>query len=296
MSNDERTIHRRLIVELCHGAADARTLRAVVEFASLLELDLHGLFIEDEALLGLAELPFARELRLPTHEWQPIEAGRIAGELRRAAEHARRLLHDVAAALGVPNAFEVRRGDPAETIAAIASGSDVIVIAEPAAPRGRLAPGLSRVHAAAHGSAASLLLLPSGFTPRHGPVVALLTDADDPSLALAARAAANTGERLLLLVPEGDAALTDSVVRRAVALGVPWPRVATWPLGGLHAEDLLHALGHVRERLVVLTRNVSAAGDMAAASRIAADRGVPVLLVEPHTSPAQRESSARSAG
>lgn len=280
MSNTERTMHRRLIVELCHGGADARTLRAVAEFAALLELDLHGLFIEDEALLLLAELPFVREIRLPTHEWQKVEAGRIAGELRRAAENAQRLLHEIAAALGVPHAFEVRRGDPAEIIAVIASGSDIIVIAEPAAPGGRLAPALSRVQAAAHGSAASLLLLPAGYMPRHGPVVALVTGADDPSLVPAARAAVNTREGLLVLLPEGDAAMADRVVERAVALGVPRPRVATRMLGGLHAEDVLHALGHVRERLMVLTRDASAAGDVAAASRIAADRGVPVLLLE----------------
>jgi len=281
MSPAAHAAHRRLIVELCHGGADVRTLRVVAEFASLLELDLHGLFIEDEALLALAELPFAREIRLPTHEWQPIEAGRIAGELRRAAEHAHRLLREVAAALGVRNAFEVLRGDPAEIIAAVASDSDVIVIAEPVAPGGRLAPGVYRVHAAAHGSAASVLLLPGGLMPRHGPVVALLTDADDPSLVPAARVAVNTRERLLVLLPEGDAAMTDRVVQRAVALGVARARIGTRPLGGLHAEDVLHALGHARERLVVLTRDASAAGDVAAASRIAADRGVPVLLVEP---------------
>jgi hypothetical protein len=51
-------------------------------------------------------------------------------------------------------------------------------------------------------------------------------------------------------------------------------------LGGLHAEDVLHALGHGHEQLVVLTHGASPAGDLAAASRIAADRGVPVLLVE----------------
>jgi hypothetical protein len=65
------------------------------------------LFVEDEALLALAERPFARELRLPSHEWQPVEAGHIAAELRHAAADARRLLHEVAATRGVSNAFEV---------------------------------------------------------------------------------------------------------------------------------------------------------------------------------------------
>jgi len=280
MTEAART-HRRLIVELCHGGADQRTLSVVAEFASVLELDLHGLFIEDEALLALAELPFAREIRLPTHEWRKLETGRIAGELQRAAQDAHRLLHAVADALGVPDAFEVRRGDPAETIAEMASRSDVIVVAAQAAAGGGLAPAASRLRAAAHGSAASLLLLPGRLVRRAGVVVALLTDAGDPSLVPAARAAANTGGRLLALLPDGDPAMADRVVQRALTLGVQRSHVATRSLGGLHAEDVLHALGHVRERFVVLTRDASAAGELAGAARIAADRGVPVLLVEP---------------
>ncbi len=85
----------RLILEVCHGAADAETLRAAVEFARLLGLDLHCLFIEDEAGLALAELPFARKIRLPTHEWSPLNAETIARELRQAASQMRRLLDEV---------------------------------------------------------------------------------------------------------------------------------------------------------------------------------------------------------
>lgn len=278
MSDRGHALHRRLIVELCHGGVDARTLRALAEVAVLLELDLHGLFIEDAALLGLAELPFVRELRLPTHDWQKIEATRIAGELHRAAQDAQRLLREIAATLGVPSGFEVRRGDPAEMMAAVAGSSDVVAIAEPATPGGRLAPGLLRLHAAAGSSRAALLLLPGGFTPRHGPVAALLATADDPALAIAARAALNTHEKLLLLLPQADAALAEDAVQRAVALGLRRTHITTHALAALHVEDVLHALGHARERLVVLARDASVAGDMTGATRIAAARGVPVLV------------------
>ena len=280
MSGDANSGHRRLIVELGHGAADARTLRAVAEVAALLHWDLHGLFIEDESLLELAQLPFVRELRLPGHEWHKIETDRIAAELRRAAAEARRLLREVGAALGVPHAFEVHRGDPANAFAAVTLATDVMVVAAPTTPAGRLGHGVSRLRAAVDGSTASLLLLPARFALRHGPVVALLSGADDPALRLAARAAANTRERLLLLLPEGEASLTEAAVQRSVALGVPKTRVTTRSLSGSGPEDVLHALSHVHERLLVLTRGASPAGEVAAASRIASDRGVAVLLLE----------------
>ena len=279
MSAGGQENRHRLIVELCHGATDARTLRAVAEMAALLQLDLHGLFVEDEALLGLAELPFVRELRLPpTREWQPIEAGRIAAELQRSAADARCLLREIAGSLGVPEAFEVRRGDPAEVIAAVAMTTDVVAVAAPAAPVGRIAHGAARVQVAAHHATSSLL--PAGLTPQHGPVAAVLTNAQDPALAMAARDAANTHGRLLLLLPAGDVAMADAMLEHTAVLGVPRTHVTTRNPDGTSVEDVLRALGHTRERLVVLARGASTAADVGAAWRIAANRGVPVLLVE----------------
>jgi hypothetical protein len=275
------TTHRRLIVELCHGGADARTLRAAAEFARLLGLDLHGLFIEDEALLHLADLPFAREIRLPTHQWHPVEAHRITAELEHAAAEAQRLLRQAATTLGVRNMFEVRRGDPAETIATISSAGDIIVIAAPTGTGARLAPGFAAMHAAAHASAASVLLLPEAEAPRHGPVVAVLTERDDPALPSAAvLAAAAREDLLLLLIPDGEMAAERDATDRAATLGVPRNRVAVRKLGGLQPEDILHALGGTSERLLVMTSDASAAAAGAGAARIAAARGVPVLLVQ----------------
>lgn len=78
-----------------------------------------------------------------------------------------------------------------------------------------------------------------------------------------------------------------------MAFGVAKARIATRLLGGLDAEVVLHALGHMRERLIVLTRNASAAGDVVAATRIAADRGAPVLLVGSYASPTRGGVAAR---
>ena len=57
--------------------------------------------------------------------------------------------------------------------------------------------------------------------------------------------------------------------------------IMTRRLFALQVEDVLHALGHARDRLIVVTRHTCPAGDIVEASRIAASRGVPVLLVAP---------------
>jgi len=281
MSGDSTHGHHRLIVELGNGVADGRTLRAVAELAALLQWDLHGLFVENEALLGLAELPFVRELRLPGYDWQKIDADRIAAELRCEAANAQRLLRDVGAAAGVPYAFEVRRGDPMEAIAAIALATDVLVVATPTSAAARLAQGMRRIQATARHPAASLLLLPQRSTRHAGPVAALVTNADDPALAVAALAAANTREHLLLLLPAGDVALAEAAVQRVVLLGVPKTRVTECAMGALGPEDVLHAMANAEERMLVLTRNASTSGDIVAASRIASEDAVAVLLLAP---------------
>ena len=281
MNGDSIHGHHRLIVELGNGVADAHTLRAVAELAALLQWELHGLFVENEALLGLAELPFVRELRLPGYEWQKIKADRIAAELRWEAADAQRLLRDVGAAVGVPCAFEVRRGDPADAIAAISLATDVLVVAMPTSVSARLAHGMRRTPATARQSAASLLLLPPRSTRHAGPVAALVTSADDPALIVAALAAANTREHLLILLPAGDVALAESVVKRVVLLGVPKTRVTKCAMGALNPEDVLHAMASAQERILVLTRNASTSGDPVAASRIASEDAVAVLLLAP---------------
>ncbi len=60
------------------------------------------------------------------------------------------------------------------------------------------------------------------------------------------------------------------------------------------AEDVTHALTGLRERLVVMTRSASPASEAPAASRIAADLGVPVLLIE--AEPAKPASNGRRSG
>jgi hypothetical protein len=280
-STTEHIIRRRLVLELCHGCADVLTMRTAAQVALMLRLDLHGLFIEDTSMLALAELPFVREIRLPTHEWQAIDAARMQAELRHTAAKARRMLSEVAAAVGVPNVFQILRGDPGDMIAGMLSADDVVVLAAPASAGARLAPGFARVHEAVGLTPASVLLLPVGFAPRRGAVVALLNSADDSSLMLAAQIAVDTKENLLLLLPLDGEHVARDATERAVALGMARSHVMTRRLSALHAEDALYALGHARDQLIVVTRNACPAGSIEEASRIAAYRGVPVLLVEP---------------
>jgi hypothetical protein len=271
---------RRVILHLRQGATEQAIIRAAAELAQMLGVALQGVFLDDAALSGLAELPFIREFRLGTGAWQKLDRRRLAEEQRAAAAEARRMLDEAAAALGVTQFFEIISGDPALFIAATSQAGDIIVVTQPRLPAERLVHAAARWLEAAHDCAASVMLVPQTMARRSGPVAAVVCAESDPALAIAARIAAAAGESLLLLV-FGAPGLAKAAVEKAREAGLPPRRIAARSIDGVAPEDVLQGLGTSGERLVVLARGACGADNAAVSSHIAASRGVPVLVVEP---------------
>jgi hypothetical protein len=275
MSGKRRADEGRVVLGLCHATVDAASMQAVAELARLLSLGLHGLFVEDESLLAMAALPFAREIRLTTHTWSPLTADALEAEMREAALRAQHLLDSAAKTTGIACAFEVVRGDPASRMAAACRSGDILVIAEQTSPGPPDPRGAWPLPEAVE-PGCSILLLPARARRAHGAIAALLADAHDPALETAAGVAAATGEDLVMLLAEGTARdAAQDAVARARAAGLLHQRITARNIHGGSTKDWLDALAELHERLVVLTRATPLA---AAAARIAAARGVPVLL------------------
>jgi len=295
MSGVAGSVNRRLILDLYHSAADANIMRAAVEFAKLLGLDLHCLFIEDEAVFTLAGLPFAREIRLPAHQWGPLNQDIIARELRETADHTRRLLNEVLRGVEIVSRFEVLRGDPATCITAVCQSGDIVIVAEPGAAVVRTMRTLRRLHAAAHASPASVLLLPPRHKARPGHVVAVLATPTDPALDVACRIAVAANENLTILLPQpADEAVVERAKERARSLGLHPARVTCRTVPSCRGDDVVLALAGLQERAIVMSCSAAAADNASSASRIAAARGVPVLLIEGQPSAAQHAGSRQN--
>lgn len=268
MTEPDSLVFRRLLVPLGPSGADAAILRAAADFALLLSLDLHGVFVEDEALLIFAGLPFAREIRLPTHDWRPLAAERLAEELRHAAQQARRLLEETLASRAMTGAFAVLRGDPFGAVAALCTGSDIVVLG---------APGLAGWQAQCVPRA--ILVLPKDAPLRGGAVAVVLGDASDPALEVGCRIAAASGRDLLLLLPGGPESVRQAAGRVA-EFGIEPQRIETRALADVSERSILDALGTGKECLIVLGPNAGLAAAEAAA-RIGAARETPVLAMNP---------------
>ena len=245
---------RRVVLALTHDAAPQAALRTAASLARLLSAELHGFLIEDEAPFAAAALPFTRHLDPASHRWQPLSPESLAEQYAAAAAVLRRYLLQAAAAAGVAARFTVLRGDPVESLARGAGPSDLMAVLEPpralTSPIGLLGPGRS-VSADAW---AAILHVPRLAAPRAGPVIAVVSSVETATVTVAARIAAQAGEKLLIVDLTGAPPARLGAALRATPLDPAKVRVIVgrYPLRALLDPELVG----LRARLVVLQRDL----------------------------------------
>ncbi len=268
---------RRLVLGL-QPPVPNHTTRLAIELAKLLHLELLGVFFEDTSLHNLASIPFVRELRPLGGGWHPIDTSQLSRDLEVAARTAEKNFAEAAKRLPTAWRFEVARGSMATIIATVSQTSDIVVIGEPMSAAERASQQFSWLIDAAFRSAAAVLVVPSRIVRDEGSVVAVATTPDDLSIAAAANVAMAANEELVIV----DVCENAIDGARIQALGatkhLTVKHVVSGSGAGADAASLVHALHPLHERLVVMTRSAS---DGHAASIIAAERRVPVLVVEP---------------
>jgi len=124
----------RVVVPLDAASENRIATDTAARLAQRWHARLHGVFIEDEDLLHLAALPFARQVSLGGGV-EALTASRAQAQLRAFAETARRDLAAVAKRHGVTWSFEIRTGVQ-ELEALCAASSDFLVAGTATRPIG----------------------------------------------------------------------------------------------------------------------------------------------------------------
>ena len=114
---------KRVIVPLDAACETRNAVDTAVRLAARWKVPLHGIFIEDEELIGFAGLPFARQVTLAGLE--PLTKDHIEDHFRAFAERSQRELAAAAARHSVEWSFEVVRGPLAA--AALGGEHDFVV-------------------------------------------------------------------------------------------------------------------------------------------------------------------------
>ncbi len=268
---------RRAVLGL-HHRPSRRGLALAVDVARLLELDLFGLFVEDESLLRLAALPFAREFN-PLGGWRAVDSAQLARELQAAASSAQRSFTEAVKNLSKPCEFVTVRGSMDEAIATHARPEDVVMLSAPATVGEYSAARFPSLVEAALRQAAAVLLIPRQIARQTGDVVAIALRPDDPAIRVAAGIARAADEELVIveLFAEGASGRTAR----------PDDHRATCKAGPADVSDpamLVAAFRGERERLVVVTHGTV---DPSLPTILASWRRVPVLVIA-----AQNETQA----
>jgi hypothetical protein len=266
---------RRIVVGLsCHRPSPEAGMRLATEMARLLHLDVFGLFVQEESLFDVASLPFSREFKILGGGWRPFESGQLARELEAVASRAHRALNEAARNLQTACRFEVVRGSMVESIAAISSAEDIILLSEPAGAAEYSTQSFAVLNAAFR-SAAAVLLVPRRIARSRGAIVAIAREPDDPSIA-AARAIAVAAKEELIVVELFPSAAGGPTLTEYASPEARVRRLTATADGSKGAASIDSALRQVRERLIVMTR-----GDHEGSMAIATIRQVPILVIEP---------------
>ncbi len=115
----------RVVVPLDAASEHRTAIETAARLAARAKAPLHGIFVEDEDLLRLASLPFARQFTLGAGA-EPLTTEHLELHLQVAAERARAELFAAAKRHGVTCSFEIVRG-ASESAVTGASEHDLVV-------------------------------------------------------------------------------------------------------------------------------------------------------------------------
>lgn len=190
----------RIVVALGATSENRTAIAAAARLAARWKAQLHGVFVEDDDLIRLARLPFARQVTLGFGA-ESLSLQQAQRQMRAFAERARHELAAAARRHQVEWSFEIEH-DAAEGHIAAAQITDFLVCGTTTRPIGGHFRVECRWWSVVEPGSSSLLLAHSDW--REGAVAVLLQDRDALSvrlIAVAAELAEADGGRLAVICP-----------------------------------------------------------------------------------------------
>lgn len=135
---------RRITVVLIDKPQSRELLTLGATIASLLQAEIEGVFIEDDALFRLTGLPFLRELRWGSRDEARLDPIRLAQEWRAMAKQTRKALEELAEGSGLSWSFRVWRGEYDSDLEQLATDSEMLLMSGQGTLSGRRIPARFR--------------------------------------------------------------------------------------------------------------------------------------------------------
>ena len=155
----------RIVLALDPGGESRAAIRTGTELAAALKVPFHCVFVEDEGLIGLADLALARHFDLAGLGASQLDRELIEASFRVQARRIEADMRETAARLGVKSQLEIVRGALSLSSLDLKRG-DLLVMEGGVRPIAGLARLESRWPASACAAEISVLVLRRGLGPR----------------------------------------------------------------------------------------------------------------------------------
>lgn len=229
----------RVLIALDTSTRDNHTLDTAARLAALRNVELITLFIEDQDLLHLAELPFASEIERSSGTVRKLDSLQMARALKSEAQRLSRHLETITGQLRLRYSLKVVRGSYMAEAMAAAMKTDILFLSKNVGKYRR------------HSLAARTALFRRGVerTVPTGTVWSWYqaTPGSEAALAVAAELAAEGNKRLVVLqragVPEPDEKIRQLIRQRRIDYTI---------MAGMEPSALAGALQRVRDNLLVV--------------------------------------------
>jgi nucleotide-binding universal stress UspA family protein len=129
VSEERRSVNiKRILVALDASPHSLAALEAAVELAARFQAELAGLFVEDENLLRLANLPFVQEVGLFSAHRRRVEIRELERQIRGLGRRARSVFIRTTERIQITRSFRVVRGSVLSEVLNAASEADMLVL------------------------------------------------------------------------------------------------------------------------------------------------------------------------
>lgn len=232
---------RRVVVVFGGGSSDTSVAAVLASLVTERGADIAGVFLEDQTLFRLAELPFTTELCRITSVQRPLTTGELERQMKVQALYAKQAVRQVAEQVGSPWSFRKHRG-PLSTALAEARDVDLLLIG-----------ATRRALASAGELLATARMVRSGDVESQRPVAVLFDHAETTGRALDAgiELAERTGRALIVFLSDGAAEVYPTIVQRLQSLGPKRAAVRKVPRTAPGA--LLAAVRHAAPAVLIVS-------------------------------------------
>ncbi len=230
--------------------------RAALSLARRFGSTCRALLVESAGFSGTASIAFGQAYDPRSRKWQVLPRESEAPDPLRASERQLRRLQALANAAGMKAETALRETASVPAELRGASAEQLVILAQPADPLARQAQPFTSLRDAALRSATAVVFAPP--------------------------ASGASGKGILALAPEDNVATLAFARELGALTGEPVQRAPVMSLSALSGR--LDAAGPPYPTLIILVRDADL-DDPAALSRLAARLAVPVLVLEPGSSP-----------